>query len=375
VTPRIGSVYSGVLGLDLAVEAATGGHTVWTCEAAAFPRAVIAARRPGLPCYESDEAVPDDAPTIDILIGGPPCQPTSNAGKRKGADDERWRWPQFLELCRRLEPRAVFVENPPALLTLDGGRPFGTILGTMAALGFDARWTCLRASDVGAPHRRDRLFLYAWRPVADAGRIGSERRGGRGSVGGAQGEGERDGAERQRLRNAAGDGGEVVADGAGSGLQGARIRGRLADCRREDLADADSGRLEGQRRGALLDGERAPLGHDVDGCGAREVGDADGEGCEGAGADAHEGRARPCDGRGHRQVEPRICRVLDGPAGRLDEHRWPAGPGEKQGVWEPPRTTTAPTKDRRPRLKALGNAVVRQQAAEAWRRLANGAQR
>jgi DNA (cytosine-5)-methyltransferase 1 len=314
MTPRIGSVYSGVLGLDLAVEAATGGHTVWTCEAAAYPRAVIAARRPGLPCYESDEAVPDDAPAIDILIGGPPCQPTSNAGKRKGEDDERWRWPQFLELCRRLEPRAVFVENPPALLTLDGGRPFGAILGILAALGFDARWTCLRASDVGAPHRRDRLFLLAWRAA--------------------------------------------VADAGGA-----------------DLADADRGRFAGQRLGGLLDGERAPLGHDVDGCGgAGSVGDADGEGCEGAGSDSHEGRARPCDGRGSRRREAQsgVCRVLDGPTYRLDEHRWPAPPGEEQAVWEPRRTTTAPTKDRRPRLKALGNAVVRQQAAEAWRRLVGG---
>jgi DNA (cytosine-5)-methyltransferase 1 len=348
VSLRIGSVYSGVLGLDLGVEAATGGHTVWTCEAAAYPRAVIAARRPWLPCYESDEAVPNDAPGIDILIGGPPCQPTSNAGKRKGEDDERWRWPQFLELCRRLEPRAVFVENPPAILTLDGGRPFGAILGTLAALGFDARWTCLRASDVGAPHRRDRLFLLAWRAaVADAGCVGGERWGGRGRVGGETRAGEGEGAERQRVRHAAVRGGEAVANGASSGLQGAGVRGRPADAGGADLADAHGGRLQGQRRSGLLDGERAPLGHDVDGCG--------GAWAEGGG-----------------EAQPRLGGVLDGPALRLDEHRWPAPPGEEQAVWEPSRTVTGPSKDRRSRLKALGNAVVRQQAAEAWRRLVGG---
>jgi DNA (cytosine-5)-methyltransferase 1 len=226
-------------------------------------------------------------------------------------------------LCRRLEPRAVFVENPPAILTLDGGRPFGAILGTLAALGFDARWTCLRASDVGAPHRRDRLFLLAWRAaLADAGCISSERWGGRRGVGGETRTGEGEGAERERVRHAVGDG-----------------------C--EDLADADRGRFAGQRLGGLLDGERAPLGHDVDGCG--------GAWTEGGG-----------------QAFGGLGRMLDGPPGGLDEHRWPAPPGEEQAVWEPRRTTTAPTKDRRSRLKALGNAVVRQQAAEAWRRLVGG---
>lgn len=111
---RIGSIYSGVGGLDLAILAATEprGRIVWHCENAAYPRAVLAERFQGVPCYESDEAIDETAPAIDVLIGGPPCQPASTAGKRKGAEDERWRWPHFLRIVRVLRPSVVYVENP-----------------------------------------------------------------------------------------------------------------------------------------------------------------------------------------------------------------------------------------------------------------------
>lgn len=177
VVLTIGSVYSGILGLDLGVEVATGGRVLWTCEAAVYPRAVIAKLRPGLPCFLSDEAIPADAPLVDVLIGGPPCQPTSTAGKRKGANDDRWRWPHFLGLARRFRPSLIFVENPASLLSLDGGRAFGGILSELHTLGFDAEWTCVRASDVGAPHRRERLIRGARRRSAScaaACRIGSK---------------------------------------------------------------------------------------------------------------------------------------------------------------------------------------------------------
>lgn len=95
---------------------------------------------------------------VEILCGGFPCQPVSVAGKRKGKEDERWLWPEFARVIGPAKPRFVFIENVPGLRTLG----LRDVLGDLAELGFDAVWGYFRASDVGAPHRRTRLFLLAY---------------------------------------------------------------------------------------------------------------------------------------------------------------------------------------------------------------------
>ncbi len=95
---------------------------------------------------------------VDIVSGGFPCQPFSNAGNQRGADDERNCWPDVLRLVREIRPGVVFLENVAALVATDY---FGTVLGDLAASGYDARWDCIPASAVGAPHARDRLWLVA----------------------------------------------------------------------------------------------------------------------------------------------------------------------------------------------------------------------
>jgi len=92
---------------------------------------------------------------IDIISAGFPCQPWSVAGQRKGTDDERWLWPLIFRLVREIRPRSIFLENVPGLL--HGG--IEHVLGDLASVGFDAEWTSVRASDVGAPHRRERVFI------------------------------------------------------------------------------------------------------------------------------------------------------------------------------------------------------------------------
>ena len=94
----------------------------------------------------------------DVLSGGFPCQPHSVAGRRLGAADERWLWNPFKAAIRHLRPRFVVVENVPGLLTTE----FGDVLGGLAEIGFDAEWATLRASEFGAPHRRERLFVVAY---------------------------------------------------------------------------------------------------------------------------------------------------------------------------------------------------------------------
>jgi DNA (cytosine-5)-methyltransferase 1 len=95
---------------------------------------------------------------VDVITAGFPCQPFSVAGKQRGAEDERNMWPQTIECIRLVRPRYVLLENVPGLLA---GGYLGTILGELAESGFDAKWRVLSAAEVGAPHKRDRLWIVA----------------------------------------------------------------------------------------------------------------------------------------------------------------------------------------------------------------------
>lgn len=95
---------------------------------------------------------------VDLVAAGFPCQPWSVAGQRRGAADERNLWPDTLRVVCEVGPRYVFLENAPTLLT---DAYFGTLLGGLADAGYDAQWCVLGADDVGAPHRRKRLWILA----------------------------------------------------------------------------------------------------------------------------------------------------------------------------------------------------------------------
>ena len=101
---------------------------------------------------------------IDIIFGGFPCQPFSLAGKRKEADDDRNLWPEFINTITTLRPRYVFLENVPGILTSKQHEPYIlTILADLYQGGYDAEWGTFKASDIGAPHKRERWFCLAWR--------------------------------------------------------------------------------------------------------------------------------------------------------------------------------------------------------------------
>lgn len=114
---------------------------------------------------------------VDLICAGFPCQPWSQAGKKRGLDDERWIWPELTRIIREVRPGLVFLENVSGLAS---GGGLGPVLGSLAALGFDAEWDIVRASDVGAPHERARLFILA-KLVSDSERdtvrVESERGG------------------------------------------------------------------------------------------------------------------------------------------------------------------------------------------------------
>ena len=96
---------------------------------------------------------------IDILSAGFPCQPFSVAGQQQGESDSRNLWPEVLRTLTYLRPPYAFFENVPGLLA---NEYFGTILRDLHEAGYDAEWGCFSAQEVGAPHKRERLFILAW---------------------------------------------------------------------------------------------------------------------------------------------------------------------------------------------------------------------
>lgn len=346
MTLRIGSLFSGIGGLELGIERATGGRVVWQVEREPFCRAVLAKHWPDATRFDDVTAIApfirnhrnrgrgpwsDEAHHVDIICGGFPCQDISLAGKGAGLSGSRsGLWREFARIVRLVRPRVVVVENVAALLA----RGLGDVLVDLAACGYDAAWDCVPAAAVGAPHRRDRLFIVAW--LADSGDDRRER--------GAQRDSEsQPGRQAVRARGDAAGRDDHVADAS-----------RLLARRGHQPAGADNARREGARP---LPGEGSVL---ADVAIRTHVAGA---------ADHHGGVA---DGA----AQPRVGRGVDGLPGGLDgafgrgvrraregAQKWPSRPGEPQHPWEPPRTARdVPHRSRR--LTALGNAVV-PQVAEA----------
>jgi DNA (cytosine-5)-methyltransferase 1 len=93
---------------------------------------------------------------VDVITAGFPCQPFSVAGKQLAGDDPKNMWPATCEVVRIVRPKHVLLENVAALIA---NPYFGRILGDLAALGYDCRWECISAQQLGAPHRRDRVWI------------------------------------------------------------------------------------------------------------------------------------------------------------------------------------------------------------------------
>lgn len=156
---KIGSLFSGIGGLELGLEA-HGHETIWHSEIDPHASKVLT-RHWDVPNLGDVAKVDwDDVESPDLLCGGFPCQDLSYAGKGAGIKEgtRSGLWFEFARAIRDLRPRVCLVENVSALLA----RGVGIVLGDLAEAGYDARWFCLRASDVGAPHRRERLFLLAY---------------------------------------------------------------------------------------------------------------------------------------------------------------------------------------------------------------------
>lgn len=182
--PPHGSLFSGYGGIDLALEEVFGARTVWVSDIDPGSCAVLDRRFPEAENLGDITQIPwEDVPRVDILSGGSPCQDLSAAGRRAGMTEGTRSnlWVQMREAIATLKPKLVVWENVMGALSagatselesiegrVGGGadgpvlRALGRVLGDLAEIGFDAEWATVRASDVGAPHQRARVFLLAW---------------------------------------------------------------------------------------------------------------------------------------------------------------------------------------------------------------------
>ena len=166
---QIIDLFSGIGGFSLAGHWA-GWQTVQFCEIDTFCGRVLEKNFPGIPIHQDIKTLTRDnilengiwrpsEPTI--VVGGFPCQPYSHAGRRKGNDDDRALWPQMLRIVREVEPAWVVGENVAGLLSMDGGRVFDGIVTDLENAGYSVEVFVIPACAVGAPHRRDRVWIVA----------------------------------------------------------------------------------------------------------------------------------------------------------------------------------------------------------------------
>ncbi|MFD5387583.1 DNA cytosine methyltransferase [Streptomyces sp. NPDC127074] len=205
--PTIVGLCAGYGGLEAAMRARTGGQVAAYAENDPYAAAVFAARHPGIPNLGDITAVDwdqvRDLYRPDVIGAGFPCRNTSNAGRRDGINGQWSRvWKNVAEAVGVTRPRLVFLENVAALRS----RGLDVVAQDLAALGYDTRWTCVRAGDpeTGAPHERDRWFAVAHPADADPHQLGRHWRSR--NLGEAQGRDE----PAHRRHPAAGTTGNVI---------------------------------------------------------------------------------------------------------------------------------------------------------------------
>ena len=328
---RIGSLFSGGCGgLELGLERAGVGHVVWQCEIDAAARRNLARHWPGVVQHKDvREVTSETAERVDVICGGFPCVDLSFAGKGAGLQGARsGLWFEYLRVVRELRPRFVVIENVPALLV----RGLDVVLSGLAESGYDAIWFTLRASDVGATHRRERLFIVAYRN--------------------GEGESQPEGAESES-GGWSGDGLDVMGDAH-----------RSNDARR--LHDEE----RREERGAAAQGSSGYVGHangpGLEGRSVRRCGCADERAFGTAGPEvAHEFPPGPGDHGGWREYLARFPNrapaiLTPMPANRHGNARRGVSlnPAFVESLMGFPEDWTQGTRSER--LKQLGNAVVPQ---------------
>ena len=164
---KVLDLFSGIGGFSLGLERA-GFKTVAFCEIEPYCQKVLKKHWPDVPIYEdvrnvTAERLGADGIFPDVITGGFPCQDISLAGRQAGIEAERsGLWSELVRIIGDIRPKYAIVENVTALISGDRGRWFGRVLGDLAEIGYDAEWHCIPASELGAHHHRDRVWIICY---------------------------------------------------------------------------------------------------------------------------------------------------------------------------------------------------------------------
>ena len=165
---KVLDLFSGIGGFSLGLERTGGFETVAFCEIEEYPRKVLKKHWPEVPIYEdvrdlTAERLATDGIGVNVITGGFPCQDLSVAGKQAGINAERsGLWSECARLLGEIRPDYAIFENVTALLSGDNGKWFQRVLWDISQVGYDAEWHCIPASELGAHHHRDRVWIIAY---------------------------------------------------------------------------------------------------------------------------------------------------------------------------------------------------------------------
>jgi DNA (cytosine-5)-methyltransferase 1 len=349
---RVLDLFSGIGGFSLAAHWA-GMQTAAFCEIEPFCQKVLKKNFPGVPIYDDVRAITkeqlekdgviDGDGTIELVCGGFPCQPFSVAGKQRGKEDDRHLWPEMLRIIKELRPTWVVGENVVGLIRL----ALDDVIADLENEGYTVRTFVIPASAVGAPHKRDRVWIVAHTTSSQRQSGAEESRALRKMFANGRKHDHADGPSETR------DGFELAYTDSERCNNGSNYRqGRQIHSNKKRDVTATSEIGEGLQSESWSDGEVVA---DTDStgqqkCNVTPITKGTGFGTRGVN-----------QRRGDRFPQSRLGGDANGfPAG-MDGHRWPAGLGQEQHEWEPPRVATG-IKHRKDRLKALGNAIVPQVA-------------
>ena len=365
---KVLDLFSGIGGFSYGLEK-LGFKTVAFCEIDKFCKLLLQKHWKGIKIYDDVKEITkrqleaDGIELPEVITGGFPCQPFSVAGKQRGTDDNRHLWPQMFRIIRELAPRWVIGENVRGLVNIQDGMVFETVCTDLEGEGYEVRAFNIPAAGVGAPHRRERIWI-----IANAKSQGT-RKNDRGLWQGTSGTNGRQGTNqdvedtRRPLRQ--GSLFEETNENE-TGKRNADINQRPGRPPQSDVADSKS--LQGNGRGrhehpsteqgpqqaggtsgsmanayggrSSQPSDQVQAGWDQSGYGGEDVANADETRLQGFGTEhqLREGQSEESTGRiGWWESEPDVGRVAHGVSGRVH------------------------------RLKALGNAIVPQIAEEIGR--------
>ena len=158
MTLTVGSLFSGIGGLDLGLERA-GMNVIWQSEIDPYACRVLSKHWPEVVNHGNIKEINwQEVKRPDVICGGYPCQPFSTAGKRRGEEDPRHLWPWVRTAISELRPQYAILENVRGHLSMGGL----SVIGELASIGYDAEWRIVSAASVGANHRRDRVIIVAY---------------------------------------------------------------------------------------------------------------------------------------------------------------------------------------------------------------------